>query len=102
MCDDSGYKSQKQVTFTPLEIQLEGADFKNEFQKCFGGTQRSWKKLVKPADSVASPVKGMAVAAKNKNLKVRQAIPKILYLITGGRILNLTYQGDNGLRLKVL
>ena len=76
MCDDSGYKGQKQVTLTPLEIQLEGADFKNEFQKCFRGTQRSWKKFVKPADSVASPLKGMAVAAKIKYLKVRQSTAK--------------------------
>ena len=92
----------KKTTFSPNHFQLEGAGFKNTRKKIFKGSQTAWNKFLKPAVNVAAPFIVMAVGAKTKNPKVAAATTKILKLISGGKILNLTDMHGNGLRLKVM
>ena len=95
-------KCQKQITFSPNHIQLEGAGFKNTMKKKFTGSEKMWSKFLKPAVNVAAPFIGMALSAKTKNPKVRQATTNILKSISGGKILSLTDMHGHGLRLKVM
>ena len=102
MCHNPKCKCQKQITFSPNQIQLEGAGFKNKLKSIFKGTQTAWSKLLKPAINATAPFIGMAVTAKTKNPKVGQATTNILKSISGGKILSLTDIHGNGLRLKVM
>ena len=78
MCHNPECKSQKQITLTPKQFQLEGVSIKSKLQKIFRGTQTAWKKFVRPAVNVTAPFIGMAVSAKTKNPKVGQATTNIL------------------------
>ena len=102
-CDDPKCKSQKQITFNPNQVQLEGAGFKNTMKKIFKGSQTAWTKFLKLALNIASPYIGMAVSAKTKVPKIGQATTNILKSISGGKILSLTdMHSGAGLRLRVM
>ena len=73
MCHTPKCKCQKMITFTPNQIQLEGAGFKNKLKSIFKGTQTAWNKFLKPAINATAPFIGMAVTSKTKNAKVGQA-----------------------------
>ena len=81
---------------------LEGGSIKRKLQKIFKGTQTAWNKFLKPAINASAPIIGMAVSAKTKNPKVRQATTNILKSISGGKIISLTDMHENGLRLRVM
>ena len=102
MCHNPKCNCQKQKTFSTRQVQSEGNGFKKTMNKSFKGSQTAWNKILKPALNIASPYIGMAVSAKTKNPKVRQATANILKSISGGKILSLTDMHGNGLRLKVM
>ena len=101
MCHNPKCNCQKQITFTPKQYVLEGADFKNT-KNFFKGSQSAWKNFLKPAVKVAAPFIGMALSAKTRNPKVGQATTNILKSLSGGKILSLIDMHGNGFRLKVL
>ena len=103
MCHNPKCKCQKQITFSPKQFQLEGAGFKITMKKKIKGSQTAWNKFLKPALNIASPFIGMAVSAKTKNPKIRQATTNILKSISGGKIMSFTdMHSGAGLRLKVM
>ena len=102
MCHNPKCKCRKQITFSPHQIQLEGAGFKNTMTKIFKGSQTAWSKILKPTINTLAPVIGMAVGAKSKNKQVGAATTIILKSLTGGNFLSLTDMHGNGLRLKVM
>ena len=102
MCHNAKCKRQKQITFSPNQIQLEGAGFKNTMKKIFKGSQTAWSNFLKPTINTLASVIGMAVGAKSKNAKVGAATTNILKSLTCGKILSLTDMHGNGLRLKVM
>ena len=67
MCRNPKYKSQKQITFTPGQFQLEVDGFRNKLRKIFRGTKKAWDSFLQPALTKASPYNGMAVGAKTIN-----------------------------------
>ena len=102
MCHYPKCKSQKQITFSPNQFQLEGAGFKNTLKKIFKGSQTAWNKFLKPTINTLAPVIGMAVGAKSKNKQVGAATTNILKSLTKGKILSLTDMHGRGLRLKLM
>ena len=94
--------SQKLITFTPKQFQIEGVSIKSKLQKIFKWTQIAWNKFLKPVSKVARPYISMAVSAKTKNPKVGQAMANILKSITGGENLSLTDLHGNSLCLMVM
>ena len=102
MCHNPKRKCQKQVTFSPNEIQLEGAGFKNTMKKKFKGSPTAWNKFLKPALKIATPIISAGVATKTKNPQSAQVTSTILKSITSGKILSLTEMHGRGLRLKVM
>ena len=102
ICHSPKGHCQKQLTFTPKQLQLEGSSNKSKLQKTFKGTQTAWNKFLKPAINATAPFICMAVSAKTKNPKVGQATTNILNSISGGKILSFTDMHSNGLRLRVM
>ena len=45
MCHNPKWKCQKQITFSPKQIQLEGAGFENTEKKIFRGSQTAWHNI---------------------------------------------------------
>ena len=80
----------KALTFSPRQFQLEGNGFKKTMKKTFKRSQTTWKRFLKPALNIASPIIGMAVSAKTKNPRIGQATANILGNLSGGKILKLT------------
>ena len=72
MCHNPKFKCQKQITFTPKQFHLEGANFKNTMKKLFKGSQTARKKFLKPTIKTLAPVIGMAFGAKSKNKQQEQ------------------------------
>ena len=70
MCHNPKFFCQKQITFTPRQLQMEGAGFKNTMKTIFKGSQTAWNKFWKPAVNVAAPFIGMAVCVKKRILKL--------------------------------
>ena len=87
MCHNPKCNRQKQITFTPKQIQLEGAGCKTTMRKVFRGSQTASDRFLKSAVKVAAPFISMAVGAKTKIPKVAQATPNTLKCISGGKIL---------------
>ena len=79
---------------------LEGGSIKTKLKSIFKGTKTAGDKYLKPALNLASPYIGMAVSAKTKNPKVRQATTNISKSLTGGKILSLTDMLGRGLKFK--
>ena len=102
MCHNPKCKCQKQVTFTPKQLQLEGGSIKSKLKSIFKGTEKMWNKFLKPAVNVAAPFIGMAVGAKTKNPKNAQATTNKLKGLSAAKVLSLTDMHGNGLRLKVM
>ena len=102
MCPNPKCKSQKQITFSPNQFQLQGGGFKNTMGKIFKGSQRAWNKFLKPTINTLAPVIGMAVGAESKIKQVGAATTNILKSLTGGKILILTDMHGRELRLKVM
>ena len=102
MCHNPKCKCQKQITFSPNQFQLKGAEFKNTMKKIFKGSQTAWNKFNKPGLKMATPLISAAVAAKTKNPQSAQVANTILKSLTGGKILSLTDMHGRGLRLKVM
>ena len=96
MCPNQNCKSQKQITFTPRQFELEGGSLKSFMKKVFKGSKTAWNKFLKPVVNATAPVIGMAVAAKSKNPKAGQATTQILKSISGGKILTLTDNYNGG------
>ena len=46
MCHNPKCKCQTQITFSPKQVQLEVAGFKNTMKKIFKGAQSSWNKFL--------------------------------------------------------
>ena len=92
----------KKISFTPKQFQLEGGSIKSKLQKFFRGTHTAWKKFLKPALKMATPLISTAVAAKTKNPQSAQITNIILKSLTGGKILSLTDMHGRELRLKVM
>ena len=65
--------SKKEI-FTPGQLQLEGAVFRNRLEKLFERTQTAWKKIPKLALNLADSFIGMAVSAKTKIPKTEMLI----------------------------
>ena len=102
MCHNPKCKCQKMITFTRNQFQLEGGSIKSKLQKTFRGTQKAWKKFIKPGLKMATPLISAAVAAKTKNPQSAQVASSILKSLTGGKILSLTDMHGRGLGLKVM
>ena len=64
MCSNQKCRYQKQITFTPRQLEMEGGCLKSFMKKVFEGSNTAWSKFLKPAVNAAAPVIGMAVAAK--------------------------------------
>ena len=64
MCHIPICNCQKQITFTPKQIQLEGGPIKCKLQNFFKGIQTAWIKFLKPAINATAPFIGMAVTLK--------------------------------------
>ena len=60
MCHNPKCRYQKQITFTPQQIKLEGGLIKSKLQKLFKGIQTAWKKFLKPAVNMATPYIGFS------------------------------------------
>ena len=69
MCHDPECKCQKQITFSPNHLQLEGSGFKNAMKKKIRGSQTAWNKFLRPALKIATPIISAGVTAKTKNPK---------------------------------
>ena len=69
ICHNPKGKCQKQNTFAPKQLQLEGARFKNTMKKIFRGTEKMWNNFIKPGLKTATPIISAGVAAKLKNAK---------------------------------
>ena len=102
MCHNPKGKSQKQITFTPKQFQLESGSIKSKLQKILRGTQTAWNKFLKPALKIATPIISAGVAMMTKNHQSAQVTSTILKTLTGGKILRLTDMHGRGLRLKVM
>ena len=102
MCRNLKCKCQKQITFTPNQIQLEVRSIKSILKLIFRGTKTTWDNFLKPALKMASPYIGMSVAAKTGNPKIGQATSNILKTLTGGKILSLTDMHGRGFRLRIM
>ena len=102
MCHNPKCDCQKQITFTPKQIELEGGSIKSKPPKIFRGTQTIWKKFLRPAIIASAPFLGSAVSATTKNTKVGQATTNFFENISGGKILSLSDLHGNGLRLKYI
>ena len=101
-CPNPKCNCRKIITFTPHQYVLEGASIKSKLQNFFEVAETAWNKFLKPAINATAPFLGMAVSAKTKNSKVRQATTIILKSIQVGKILSLTDMHGRGLRLKVI
>ena len=102
MCHNPKCKCQKQITFSPNQLQLEGAGFKDTMKKIFGGSQTAWNKFLKPALKIATSIISAGVAMKTKNPQSAQVTSNILKSLTRSKILSLTDMHGRGLRLKLL
>ena len=100
MCHNPKCKCQKQITFSPNQLQLEGGSIKSKLKSSFRGTKTAWDKFIKPGLKIPTPLISAAVAAKTKNPQSAQITNSILKTLTGGKILSLTDMHGNGLRLK--
>ena len=76
-CTDSKCNCQKQFTFIPKQIQLEGIGFKIEMPIFFKSAQFVWNIFSKPAVNIEAPFIGMVVGAKTKIANVAQVITKL-------------------------
>ena len=101
MCYSPKCNCQKQITFSPNQLQLEGAGFRDTVKKLYKGSQTAWNKFLKPALKIATPIISAGVAAKTKNPQSAQITSNILKSLTGGKILSLTDVHGIGLGLKV-
>ena len=90
MCHNPKCNCQKQITFIPKQLQLEGNGFKNTMKKIFKGSQTAWNRFLNSTINTLASVIDMAVGAESKNKQVGQATINILKSITGGKILSLT------------
>ena len=101
-CHNPNCNCQKQITFTPQELQLDGTGFKSTRKKTFKGSQKARILFPKPTINTLAPVIRMPVGARLNNPKVEQATTNLLKSISGGKILKLTDLHGNRLRLKVV
>ena len=97
MCDRSGCKCQKKLTFSTKEFMFEGGLIRSKLMKLFKGSEKAWNKFLKPG----GPYIGMAVAAKSRNPQVAQATANVLKNISGDKVFHLTDMYGQGLRLRV-
>ena len=89
-CPNSEWNRQKQLTFNRRHFQMEGARFKNEMFKIFGGIRTAWIEYLKPAVIKLAPIKVMPMRARIKKPQVAQATTKVFKSISGDKILSLT------------
>ena len=94
--------SEKQITFTPNQRQLEGSGFKNTVRKFFKRTREIWNNFKKPGLKKATPIISSGVAAKSKNLQPAQITSNISKSLTGDKNSSFTDMHGNGLRLRVM
>ena len=64
-CHNPKSNCQQQITFSPKQLQLEGAGFKNTMKQFFVGSQTAWYKFLKSTINTLATVIGMAVGAKS-------------------------------------
>ena len=102
MCHNPDCNCQKQITFTPRQIQLEGGPRKRKLEKTFRGTKKAWSSSIKPRLKKATPVISTAIAAKTRNFQSAQKTNILLKSLTGGKVLSLTDMHGRRLRLKVM
>ena len=102
MCHNPKCKCQKQITFSPKQLELGGAGFKTTMKKNFERSQTAWNKFLKPGLKMATPLISAAIAAKTKSPQSAQITNIFLKSLKGGKILSLTDMHGNGLRLKVM
>ena len=102
MCHNPKCRSQKQITLTPKQFQLEGGSIESKLQKIPKGTETAGNKFIKPGLKMATPLISAAVATKTKNPQSAQVMISILKSLTGGKILSLADLNGNSLRLKVM
>ena len=93
---------QKQITFTPKQLQLEGSVFKNTMKNFFKGTEKMWNYFSKPGLKIATPINSAGVAAKTKNPQSAEITSNILKSLTSGKNLSLTDLHGHGLRFKFM
>ena len=74
MCHNPKRNCQKQITFTPRQILLEGNGFKDTMRSFFNGSQTAWNKFFKPTVNTLAPIIGKAVEARSGN-------PRLLKLL---------------------
>ena len=67
LCPNPKCRCQKQMTFTPKQLQLEGCSITSKLQKIFRGTKKAWDSFIKPGLKMATSLISAAVAAKTKN-----------------------------------
>ena len=87
MCPDPKCKCQKQFTFTPRQLQMKVAAFKNKIQ-FFPGTKIAWNMFLRPALNMTAPVIGRAVGATTNNPEEAQATANILKNTFGGKVMS--------------
>ena len=102
VCHNPKCICQKQITFTPKQLQLEGSGFKNTMKNFFKGTEKMWNYFIKPGLKKATPINSAGVAAKIKNPQSAETTGNILKSLTGGKFLSLTDLHGHGLRLKFM
>ena len=76
-CPNCKCTCEKQIVFSPKQIQLQGSGSKHNLQIVFKGTRTAWKKFLEPAVNVAALFFGMAVGGRTKDPKVAQTTTKI-------------------------
>ena len=99
MCSKPKCNSQKQITFTLTQLNLDDNGFENTMSNYFKGRQKAWDERFKPEGNTLAPVIGTAVEAKSKNLQVLQvgqASTNISKSMSGGKFLSLTDMHNNG------
>ena len=102
MCLNSKCNCQKQVNFTPKQLQLEGNGYKNTMRKTIDGSQKVWDKLSKAAVNTLAPVIGMAVGAKRASQATTKKLSRRYFRADQEERFSLIDMHWIGLRLRVL
>ena len=102
ICHNQKCKCKKQITFTLMQFQLEGAGFKNTMQIVFKGTGKMWNNFVKSGLKKATPNFSAGFTANLKSSQSAEKTSSFLQLFTGGKNLSLEYLRGIGLRLVVM
>ena len=75
LCHNRKCKCEKQITFSPEQLQLEGAGIENTKKKVFEGTEKMWNAFFQPGLKISSPIISAGFVTKTKNPQAGEVNP---------------------------